>query len=326
MKQRHQELLERSIGAMLAAVEIYNKPVFSYRTEAFVILSINAWELLFKARMLKENGNNPKCLWVYETRNKKDGTKKKTKNIKRNSSNNPFTHDLKYLLNTFLNSKWINEAVRDNVDLLEEFRNSSVHFYNMSKEFQLRMQELGMASLRNYTALLKLWFNREVGEFDIFMMPLAFVGMPDNMSAITYSTEEKNFLQLIGRLEQKHPFQKNQPFSVTVNIDVKFSKSKVNDAIEVKLSNSESATEIKLSEEEIRDKYSMTYDDLTQRCQCRYSDFKIDKKYHSIRKSLVSNPRFGFIKLLDSHNPKSPKNPFFSEAIFTEFDKHYTKH
>ena len=323
MKRRHQELLERSIGAMLAAVEIYNKPVFSYRTEAFVILAINAWELLFKAKMLKENNNNPKCLWIYETRCNKDGSRKKRKNIKRNSGNNPFTHNLGHLLSTFVNFQWINEAVKDNIDLMDQFRDSSVHFYNMSKEFHIRIQELGMASLRNYTNLLKLWFNREVGEFNIYMMPMAFVGIPDSMTAITYSKKEKNFLQLVKRLEQKNPFKSDQPYSVTVNIEVKFSKSKIGNSLDVRLSNNENATEIRLSEEEIRTKYPLTYDQLTERCQSRYKNFKVNKVYHSLRKKYTNNQRYSYTRLLNSQNPKSAKQTFFSEAIFSEFDKYY---
>ncbi len=325
MKQRHQELLEKSIGAMLAAVEIYNKPAFQYRTESFVILAINAWELLFKAKMLKENRNNPKCLWIYENRNNKNGMKKKSKNIKRNSSGNPFTRSLDFLLKQFVQNKLIEEAVKSNIELLDQYRDSSVHFYNMNKEFQVRIQELGMATLRNYTTLLKEWFNRDVGEFDFYLMPLAFINIPNSMSAIVYSTEEKNFLQLISKLEQEHPYQENQLFSVTVNVDIRFCKSKVNDAIDVKLSNSETATEIKLTEEEIRARYSLVYDELTKQCQNRYTDFKVNGKYHKIRKALERNPKYAYIKSLDSQNPKSPKQTFFSEAIFSELDKHYTK-
>ena len=40
-------------SAMLAAIEIYNKPAFQYRDECFVILLLNAWELLLKAIVSK---------------------------------------------------------------------------------------------------------------------------------------------------------------------------------------------------------------------------------------------------------------------------------
>jgi hypothetical protein len=43
------ELSEKSILAAVAAIEIYNKPDFHYREEAFALLATNAWELLLKA-------------------------------------------------------------------------------------------------------------------------------------------------------------------------------------------------------------------------------------------------------------------------------------
>jgi hypothetical protein len=41
-------LVENSISAMFGAIEIHNKPIFSYRYETSVILFINARELLLK--------------------------------------------------------------------------------------------------------------------------------------------------------------------------------------------------------------------------------------------------------------------------------------
>ena len=38
MKSRSNELLERSLSAMISAIEIYNKPNFTYRGETFAIL------------------------------------------------------------------------------------------------------------------------------------------------------------------------------------------------------------------------------------------------------------------------------------------------
>jgi hypothetical protein len=55
---RYMALIEKSIQACLAAIEIYNKPEFRYREEAFSILMLTAWELLLKARILKENRNS----------------------------------------------------------------------------------------------------------------------------------------------------------------------------------------------------------------------------------------------------------------------------
>ncbi len=58
---------------MLYAIEIYNKPDFKYREEIFSILSINAWELLFKARILKLSKYKMNSIYVLENKKKKNG-------------------------------------------------------------------------------------------------------------------------------------------------------------------------------------------------------------------------------------------------------------
>lgn len=60
---------------MISAIEIYNKPDFKYREETFSILAINSWELLLKAKWLKENRNKVRSLYVLEkSKKKKDGS------------------------------------------------------------------------------------------------------------------------------------------------------------------------------------------------------------------------------------------------------------
>lgn len=51
------KLLGNGKAALLAAIEIYNKPRIDYRDECFVILLLNAWELVWKA-VISKNGNS----------------------------------------------------------------------------------------------------------------------------------------------------------------------------------------------------------------------------------------------------------------------------
>jgi hypothetical protein len=44
-------LADNSLAAMLAAVEVYNKPQMTYRDEVTVMLIVNAWELALKATL-----------------------------------------------------------------------------------------------------------------------------------------------------------------------------------------------------------------------------------------------------------------------------------
>ena len=60
MKSNVDAILEKSIACAVSAIEIYNKPDFKYREETFSILMINAWELVLKAKKIKDNNNNIK--------------------------------------------------------------------------------------------------------------------------------------------------------------------------------------------------------------------------------------------------------------------------
>ena len=88
MKSRARTLLDKSLGAMLAAIEIYNKPDFAYREDVFSILAINSWELVLKARILQLDGNRLSAITQYERRQKTDGTLSTKLYKKRNRSGN----------------------------------------------------------------------------------------------------------------------------------------------------------------------------------------------------------------------------------------------
>src|SRR5712692_10009936 len=84
------DLAEKSVQAAISAIEVYNKPNFSYREEAFSLLMVNAWELLLKAKWLLDHEENIETL--YETENL-DGQPVP----KRNRSGNPITFGLTHL-------------------------------------------------------------------------------------------------------------------------------------------------------------------------------------------------------------------------------------
>lgn len=65
MLSRSRRLLNKSIAAMISAIEVYNKPDYKYREETFAILSLNAWELLLKAFILSQTENDVRRLYVY---------------------------------------------------------------------------------------------------------------------------------------------------------------------------------------------------------------------------------------------------------------------
>ncbi len=324
MKARSKELLDRAVAATVAAIEIYNKPDFLYREEAFAVLAINGWELLLKAKWLTDHGNKVSSLYVMEPRSKKDGTKSKRLQIKETRSGNPFTRSLDFLAKKLVESKAFDANAWANIQALLEMRDSSIHFYNRSGAFPVRLQEIGTASLKNFVAATKSWFGRDMSEFNFYLMPLSFVALPHQTEAVVLNHEEKKFLAFVESLEPADD-DASSPYSVTVNIDIKFTRSKTKDALGVQVTNNPNAPEVRLTEEQIRDRYPWDYDRLTKECAKRYSDFKQVPKYHEIRKRLATDQRYGYMRLLDPNKPKGQKKPFFNPNILQELDKHYTK-
>lgn len=324
MKARSQELLEKSVSAMISAIEIYNKPDFKYREETFSILAINSWELLLKAKWLKENNNKIRSLYVLEkSKKKKDGSTSKIQTIKLTSSGNPFTHSLENLCVKLNESGKLNGLAKQNIDALREIRDSSVHFYNRNTLFAIRLQEVGSACVKNFVQACKEWFDYHLSRYNFYLMPLAFVDTSNSASLIALNKEEANLIQYISSLDAAN--DPNSDYSVSVNVELRFSKSKASDALAVQISNDPAAAKVQLTQEQFKDRYPMKFTDLNNRCKKRYRDFLVNKKYHEIRKSLIGNQKYTITKVLDPDNPKSVKQDWYSEAVFTELDKHYTK-
>ena len=95
---------------MMAAVEIYNKPIFQYRDECTVILLLNAWELLLKALLSK----NKKSVFYPKKRNRPYRTLSWRDALSRGEAYFPATIP--------------RLPVRRNLELLGIYRDNAVHF------------------------------------------------------------------------------------------------------------------------------------------------------------------------------------------------------
>ena len=68
----------------------------------------------------------------------------------------------------------------------------------------------------------------------------------------------------------------------------------------------------------------MDYGKLTLRLENRYIDFKVNPKYHILRRALAVNPQYMKSRYLDPGNAKSSRKDFYNPNIVKEFDKSYT--
>lgn len=328
MKSRSRLMLEKSIAAMLSAIEIYNKPDFKYREETFSVLCINSWELLLKAQVLHLSNNKLNCLYKTEFKILKSGKKATTSTIKKNRSGNPLSINLfeAYNIITREFGLKIDKAVHDNLLALTEIRDNSIHFINNDINIAIKIQEIGTASLQNYLHLVNEWFGNVLAKYNFYLMPISFFRDFNQASGISLNTKEKNLLNYIRKVEEKYDQKDVSNYNLTLRIDLKFQKVKSTTGLPVTISpNDPTATIVQLSEEDISDKYPWNYDVLTTRCSKRYSDFKINTKYHKLRKKFELDQIYAYQRLLDPSNPNSSKKTFYNSNILKEFDQHYIK-
>jgi hypothetical protein len=181
----YRALLGNSMSAMLAAIEIYNKPRFDYRSECFVILLLNSWELAFKAILSK----NKVRIFLPKEKSKPYLTlgladsKEQAKKF--------FPKSIPYI------------AVSENIDLLTDYRNNAVHFYN-EIGFETVVYGLAQTSIVNYRDLISNIFDIDIAnEVNISLLPLSFSAPPDPISFLGENRAQKpavnEFLRVISQ-------------------------------------------------------------------------------------------------------------------------------
>lgn len=323
---RSVRFFRKAEAALLAAIELYNKPDFRYREEAFAILALNAWELLLKARLLAAHSNRPSCLVVFEKRQTKAGTLSAKVYVKKNRAGNSHSLGLWPTI-AALEEKGIklSPSIKANLDGLMEIRDNAVHFINASPRLSKNVLELGTASVKNFIELGKSWFAFDLSTYNLYLMPIGFVGAPGSATAIATSQDEERLLRYLSGLVKDSNDDAGTDFHVSLEVSLSFKRSPVDAAAAVTISNDPSATKVALTEEDVRKLYPWDYRELTTRLKKRYIDFKEAQKYHDIRKPLMAEPRFAKARFLDPGNAKSPRKDFYNPNIVAEFDKHYTR-
>jgi len=149
---RSVRLFRKSEAALFAGIEIYNKPDFKYREEIFAILTLNAWELLLKAKLLKDNGNDQRCLYLYESRTTADGSQSQKQYVRRNRSGNPLTLSIGQAVVALdrTPASRLSKQVKANIDGLIEIRDNAVHYFNANPQLAKQVLELGTAAVKNF--------------------------------------------------------------------------------------------------------------------------------------------------------------------------------
>lgn len=170
----YKALRGNAIAAMMSSIEIYNKPRLSYRSECFVMLLVNSWELILKAIL----------------------SKKKERIFYPKERNMPYRsldlYDAMSRCKSFFPSSIPYVAVSSNIERLVEFRNNAVHFYN-EPNFEVLIYGLAQTSIVNFRDLVLSVFGLDIAdEVNICLLPLAFGPPPDPIHFIKSDKEDRS--------------------------------------------------------------------------------------------------------------------------------------
>ncbi len=203
----YRKLLEHSKHAIIAAIEIYNKPKFEYREEIFAILLANAWELFFLAVLSKNRKR------IFEPKKINQPYKTLRFNESRTQVRSYFPETISV------------DAVVENIILIREYRNTVAHYYH-KPQHKHAIYALAHASIRNYRDLLVEIFSQDIAdEVSIVLLPLSFNQPPD---FVEYFKGEKasNYspfiTQLFTSLEKLENIENHDTSRLITHCTIKF--------------------------------------------------------------------------------------------------------
>lgn len=321
INKTYKSLLEKSVSSMLSAIELYNKPNFQYREETFAILAVNAWELLFKAQLLKVSKYKMASLYELESVLNKNGQASTRKKPKTNRSGNPVTIGIFDVINRLKNNKIkVSHNLLKSIESIVELRDNAIHFHN-SEPITKELQELGFACIKNYMHIIKEWkLDIDLSKYNFYLMPLAYVDSKISVDSII-TEEVGKYIDFIKN-RVKETDNNDTQYDVAISIDINFRKSNnFEEGLPIKYDSH--GVPIYMTETNIRDRFPLSYNDIVTQAPSRYSNFKRNKFFNSQMKKIKANNKICFTRKLDPGAKNSQKKEFYSSNIWQSLDKIY---
>lgn len=322
-------LVRNSKAAMIAAIEIHNKPMFPYRYEVCTLLIINSWELLLKAYIYKFL----KGVKLF----RKDGTTK------------PFEECVSCVASN-LGKDF--QVIKESLERLYDYRNSVAHFY--LEDLSLILYSLLKANVVFYSDFIKRYFQVDLSkETNLILLPIGFskpyspIDFLFNDSSLAGASEEvKRFINGIIESSQRLKSAGIED-SILVEFRMNLTNEKriknadiiagisntqpVTNAIviqnsleNVRLTDDPNAKEIKISEEDLyQTVFTERYADVVKEARKRFVDFVKGKKFNELMARFKKDKNLCRPRFLDPANLKSGKKEFYSKNIYDELAKHY---
>ena len=147
-------LLDKSIEAYVLSLETINRLTIEYRLESFCSLFCNAWELLLKAKIILDSGQEASIYYKKQ----KEGDKARSLSLR------------ECLKKVMLDEK---DPIRRNVERIEDLRDESVHL--VISRIPRDIVGLFQAGAINYHNRLNKWFGESLADrYPLGMMTIVY--------------------------------------------------------------------------------------------------------------------------------------------------------
>lgn len=318
------KLIENSKAAIMGVVELHNKPIFPYRYEISVILTINAWELAMKAYLMtyKPDVKVVDGDWSKEFLN---------------CVNSVGEH----LGKDFLPQK-------ESIELLYKYRCDTIHFYG--EGIELILYSLLRPNILHFADFLLNHFSIDLSsEANLIILPIGFKRFVSPIDFLAKHESEgsepiKDFIKSIkasAKNLEDNGFQdgllinysmavesvnrvKNADIVAGISRDGFSSTISVNKPTTIGgFTTDSNAPKVQIQETSLYDeKFNLTTEMLNKRLRAEIKGVKFGKEYNAIIKEIKENINLFKWRYLDtSPTPKGSRKPYYSEEGLEEIKR-----
>ncbi len=324
-RPRYEKIAFKSRAACIAAVETFNRVSVPYREEAFVILMMNAWELLLKAKIIKSSQKGIRDVFVFEWKtNEETGRKRNTQKTARSGA--PMTIGIEKCLNLVRSMPdGLDSACAMNIETLMEVRDNATHFVNDDVMLKKVITEIVLASVKNYVIAAQRWFGMSFSDLNISTIPLSFDLDQRVAEAVARRSSEDSikFIEYVNRNERElGPTEGIFAYTVEVRFDLM--RKSCEEAVKSNSVKEAPSLTVKYEPNVLPNGMDIEYKSLLSRLKNYYSNFKPTPEFHARMVELKKDDRLAVEIFNDPLRKKNGKF-FYNANIIRRFEDMFTR-
>lgn len=284
-------------SALLAAVEIYNKPTVEYREQTFAILITSAWEVLLKARLVQQAGGKMTSIYAR----KRD----KPREFARTAEGDPITIGIRRALGRVD----IDTKVENNIRGLLAVRNKAAHLGVLSQESRRKVLEFGTASVQNFLKLSLAWFGEAIEP--PYLLPVGFLGSAET-AQVKSNRSQRDLLNQLNTLAHESG-SNSSDYDVVMHVTVELSRG-FSGGGNIGITNDPHAPTVRMTDDEALKRFPWSYAALVEECRKRYAGFKQNQRFHDAMKPINEDPQCAYERRLDPTKQKGVTKRYYNPA------------